>query len=102
MIACSASIMVAILLNKIFAHHPLLKDAQLLATFRFGVIRRALIGHLWSRLHDRLAAAEVYVLGATFILSTMGLFVFVFARVIGPIRGNMPLFSCMFGSPFFF
>jgi hypothetical protein len=102
MIVCSASIMVAVLINKIVAHYPLLEYAQLLATYRFGIIRRALIGQLWSLLHDRVAAAHVYVLGAIFILITIGLFVFVFARVFGPIRDNMPLFACMFGSPFFF
>jgi hypothetical protein len=102
MIVCSASIMVAILINKIVAHYPLLEYAQLLATYRFGIIRRALIGQLWSLLHDRVAAADVYILGANFILITMGLFFFVFVRVVGPMRDNMPLFACMFGSPFFF
>src|SRR5262245_44639837 len=95
MIACNVVIMVAVLIYKIFKHDPQLEYAQLLATYQFGVIRRALIGQVWSLFRDQVPATDVFVLGLALILITIAVFVFVFASIFGFSRKNLPLFVYM-------
>lgn len=102
MLVCDVLIVLGVFIYKISSHYPQLQYAQLLATYQFGIVRRALIGQLWSLFHSHVAAADVFLLGAIIILVTFAVFIFVFASIFRFCHETMPLFAYLVGSPFFF
>src|SRR5262245_13361997 len=102
MLACNVVIVVAVLIYKICKHDPQLEYARLLATYQFGVIRRAVVGQARSRFRALVPATDVLVLGLSLILITIAVFVFASTSIFGFSREKLPLFSYMAGSPFLF
>jgi len=102
MIACDVAIGIGVLVDKVVKHYPTYEYAQLLATYRFGIIRRALVGQIWALVHEQVAAGDVYLLGAAVILVTIVMFLFVFGSIFRFSADSMPLLALTFGSPFWF
>jgi hypothetical protein len=88
------------LVIKVKQHYPDLEYAQLLATYHFGLMRRALIGQLWAIFRPQVAASEVYVLGISVLLVTIVAFVLVFRSIFRFSHDTLPLFALTAGSPF--
>jgi hypothetical protein len=102
MLAVDAAIFLLVFLYELFVHVPLLEYSQLLATYHFGFIRRALVGTIVSWFTDVVPIYYVYTIGITAWLVTLVLFVAAFRKVFGLTRKNFPLFVFLLGSPFFF
>lgn len=101
MLACDLVIVVGVLISKL-NQYPGIEYDHLLVTYRFGFIKRALIGELLSYVLPKVSIAHVYVLGIAVWLATLAAFVSLFKRCFGLRRETLPLFAFMVGSPFFF
>lgn len=89
----------------VFVHKILLQPyvpyIHLLVDYRFGFIKRALIGAIVSLFAAKVPVWLVYVLGGGIWLVTLALFVQLFRRTFGFAEKTLPLFVFMAGSPFF-
>ena len=76
--------------------------SYLLATYEFGLIRRAFIGSILALFESKVRSYEVYVIGGAAWGLAIVLYVILFRRTFGFQRDRLPLFVMTFGSPFFF
>jgi hypothetical protein len=102
MIACDVVIAIVVFIVKIAQHDFSFGYATLLVTYRFGVVRRGLVGQLLALVHEHLAVTAVHVLGMALILIAIAVFVLVFRSIFGFSKESLPLFALTFGSPFWF
>lgn len=101
MIAVNLLVMGALFIYKVLDSYPGDQYTQLLATYHFGFIKRALIGTIVSVGFPILPSWSPYLVGGMIWLVTAGLFVTMFKRTVGFANENLPLFIFTFGSPFF-
>jgi hypothetical protein len=104
MIAVDILIGIATLIVKIEQHQPNLQYAQLLATYQFGIMRRALVGEIWALLTGGgpVPVHDVFVLGGSVIAITIVLFILAFRSIFRFSEDSLPVFVYTFGSPFWF
>jgi len=102
MLACSAAIVVGLLLVKIFASFPRIQYLHLLVNYDFGVIRRALVGAIVSGFRPKVGLLDVYIVGLSSWLSTLIAYLYVFRRTFGFSERTLPFLAIILGSPFFF
>src|SRR5436853_4435662 len=60
MLACSAAIVIGLLIVKIVASFPGIQYVHLLVNYDFGVIKRALIGAMVSLFRPRVGLVDIY------------------------------------------
>ena len=102
MLACSAAIVVALLIFKIVGSFPKIQYLHLLVTYDFGVIKRALVGELVSLFRPKVGLLDVYLLGLATWLATLVAYLLVFRKTFGFSERTLPLLAIILGSPFFF
>src|SRR5215470_11723410 len=102
MLACSAAIVVGLLLVKIFTSFPRIQYVHLLVNYDFGVIKRALIGAVVGLVRPRVGLLDVYVVGIAAWLAALVTYLAVFRRTFGFSERTFPLFAIILSSPFFF
>jgi hypothetical protein len=102
MLALDAGIAIGGLLFTLFLDSPRYDQyMQLLVTYHFGFIRRALIGEIISWFTDVVPLWYVYAIAIAAWIVTLILFVATFAKIFGFSQKNFPLFVFLAGSPFF-
>ncbi|MDE2376521.1 hypothetical protein [Bradyrhizobium sp.] len=101
MLAVNAVVVAGVFIHKIFLQ-PYVPYIHLLVNYQFGFIKRALIGALVGLFTAKVPVWLVFALGGAVWLLTLGLFVELFRRTFGFADRNMPLFTFIAGSPFFF
>jgi hypothetical protein len=101
MLAVNAAVALAGVIYKI-SLPPYTAYVHLLVDYRFGFIKRALIGSAVSLFATKVPVWAAFALGGAVLLLTFGLFLLLFRRTFGPIERNLPLFVFLAGSPFFF
>src|SRR5262249_44345538 len=103
MLALDCVIAPAALLHTVFLDSPRYPGyMHLLVTYRFGFVRRALVGTVLSWFTDAIPFWYVYAVAIAAWIVTLVLFVAVFRKVFGFRPENFPLFVFVVGSPFFF
>jgi hypothetical protein len=102
MLACSAVIVLGLLLIKIFASFPGLQYMHLLVNYDFGVIKRALVGAIVSVFRPKVGLIDVYAVGLTTWFATLIAYLYVFRRTFGFSERTLPLLAIILCSPFFF
>src|ERR1700761_6864794 len=100
LLAINAAVMVGVFIHKILLP-PYVPYIHLLVDYRFGFIKRALIGAIVSLFAAKVPVWLVYALGGGIWLVTLALFVQLFRKTFGFEQKNLPLFVFMAGSPFF-
>lgn len=73
-----------------------------LVDYRFGLIRRALVGAIAGLFFPRVPILAVFVFGIIAVLLAVLLYLILFRKDFGFRRETMPLFAMVVGSPFFF
>jgi hypothetical protein len=102
MLACSAVIVVGLLISKILASFPGIQYVHLLVNYDFGVIKRALMGAIVSLFRPRVGLVDVYVVGLAAWLAALVVYLAVFRRTFGFSERTLPLLAIILSSPFFF
>src|SRR5579864_8032576 len=102
MLAIDIAIMPGLFFYKLFFHDPQIGYIHLLATYRFGFAKRALVGTIVSWFADRVALWYVYAIGIVAWAVTLTLFIATFRKIYGLTEKNLALFVFVIGSPFFF
>jgi hypothetical protein len=102
MLACSAVIVVGLLMVKILASFPGIQYVHLLVNYDFGVIKRALIGAMVSLVRPRVGLVDVYVVGLAAWLAALVAYLAVFRRTFGFSERTFPLLAIVLSSPCFF
>jgi len=103
MLAIDFIIAICGILYTIFVDSPRLASyMQLLVTYHFGFIRRALVGTIVSGFTDVVPFWYLHAITVAAWVATLILFVAVFRKVFGFNERNFSLFVFVFGSPFFF
>src|SRR5215510_5744330 len=102
MLACSAAIVIGLLLVKIFASFPRIQYVHLLVNYDFGLIKRALVGAIVSLFRPRVGVVDVYVIGLAIWLAALAAYLAVFRRTFGFSERTFPLLAMILSSPFFF
>jgi hypothetical protein len=102
MLALDACICGYILLDAIIRRYPGIEYDYLLVTYRFGLIKRALIGELLSHVLDKVPLSAVYVIGGGVWLVALAAFLLLVRRCFGLRRETLPLLAFTAGSPFLF
>src|SRR6201996_2410258 len=100
LLAINAAVMVGVFIHKILLP-PYVPYIHLLVDYRFGFIKRALIGAIVSLFVAKVPVWLVFAIAGTVWLVTLALFVQLFRRTFGFTDRNLPLFVFMAGSPFF-
>jgi hypothetical protein len=101
MLVVNVAVVIGALLHKI-ALPPYVPYIHLLVDYRFGFIKRALIGAVVALFTAKVPVWLVFALAGVTWLITLGLFVQLFRRTFGFGRKHLPLFVLIAGSPFFF
>jgi hypothetical protein len=103
MLAVNAVIPVCGILFTVFVDTPRLPSyMQLLVSYHFGFVRRALVGAIISDFVDVVPFWYLHVITVGAWAVALVLFVAVFRKIFGFTEKNLPLFVFVFGSPFFF
>jgi hypothetical protein len=102
MLACSAVIVVGLLINKIVASFPGIQYTHLLVNYDFGLIKRALVGAIVSLFRPRVGLVDVYVVGLTVWLAALIAYLAVFRKTFGFSERTFPLLAIILSSPVFF
>jgi len=102
MLACSAAIVIGLLVIKVLASFPRIQYVHLLVNYDFGVIKRALIGAIVSVFRPKVGLVDVYVLGVATWLAALVAYLAVFRRTFGFSERTLPLLAIILSSPFFF
>jgi hypothetical protein len=102
MLACSAVIVIGLLVIKITTSFPGIQYVHLLVNYDFGVIKRALIGAIVSLFRPRVGLVDVYVVGLTTWVATLVAYLAVFRKTFGFSERTFPLLVIILSSPFFF
>jgi hypothetical protein len=102
MLACSAAIVIGLLIVKIVASFPGIPYVHLLVNYDFGVIKRALVGAIVSLFRPRVGLVDVFVIGLTAWLATLIAYLAVFRRTFGISERTLPLLAIILSSPVFF
>jgi len=102
MLACSAAIVIGLLLVKIFASFPRIQYVHLLVNYDFGLIKRGLVGAIVSLFRPRVGLLDVYVIGLAAWLATLATYLVVFRRTFGFSERTLPLLALILSSPCFF
>jgi hypothetical protein len=100
LLAINVAAVVGVFIHKILLP-PFVPYIHLLIDYRFGFIKRALIGAIVSLFAAKVPVWLVFALGGAIWLVTLVLFVELFRRTFGFERATLPLFVFMAGSPFF-
>lgn len=102
MLAIDVVIPIGGILFTILADTPRLPSyMQLLVSYHFGFIRRALVGALIAPFVDIVPFWYLHVITVAAWFIALILFVAVFRKIFGFTEKNFPLFVFVFGSPFF-
>ncbi len=102
MLAIDFIIAICGILYTIFVDSPRLASyMQLLVTYHFGFIRRALVGTIVSGFTDVVPFWYLHAIAVAAWIATLILFIAVFRKIFGFNRKNFALFVFVFGSPFF-
>jgi hypothetical protein len=102
MLACSAAIVVGLLIIKITTSFPRIQYVHLLVNYDFGLIKRALVGAVVSLFRPRVGLVDVYVIGLTAWLAALIAYLAVFRRTFGFSERTFPLLAIILSSPVFF
>jgi hypothetical protein len=102
MLACSAAIVVGLLINKMLTSFPGIQYTHLLVNYDFGLIKRALIGAIVSLFRPRVGLVDVYVVGLTVWLAALIAYLAVFRKTFGFSERTFPLLAIILSSPVFF
>jgi hypothetical protein len=102
MLACSAAIVIGLLISKIVGSFPRLQYVHLLVNYDFGLIKRALVGAIVSLFRPRVGLVDVYVLGLATWLAALVAYLAVFRKTFGISERTFPLLAIILSSPFFF
>jgi hypothetical protein len=102
MLACSAAIVIGLLIVKLVASFPGIQYVHLLVNYDFGVIKRALVGAIVSLFRPRVGLVDVYVVGLTAWLGALIAYLAVFRRTFGFSERTFPLLAIILSSPVFF
>jgi hypothetical protein len=102
MLACSAVIVVGLLLSKILTSFPGIPYVHLLVNYEFGVIKRALVGAMVSVFRPRVGLVDVYVVALTIWVVTLVAYLAVFRKTFGFSDRTFPLLAIILSSPCFF
>jgi hypothetical protein len=102
MLACSAVIVIALLIIKITTSIPRIQYVHLLVNYDFGLIKRALVGAIVSLFRPRVGLVDVYVIGLTAWLAALIAYLAVFRKTFGFSERTFPLLAIILSSPFFF
>jgi hypothetical protein len=102
MLACSAVIVIGLLINKIVASFPGIQYTHLLVNYDFGLIKRALVGAIVSLFRPRVGLVDVYVVGLTVWLAALMAYLAVFRKTFGFSERTFPLLAIILSSPVFF
>jgi hypothetical protein len=102
MLACSAAIVIGLLLHKILAAFPGIQYVHLLVNYDFGMIKRALVGAIVGLVRPRVGLLDVYVVGLAAWLATLATYLVVFRRTFGFSERTFPLLAIILSSPCFF
>lgn len=100
LLAINVAVVIGVFIHKILLP-PYVPYIHLLVDYRFGFIKRALIGAIVSLFAAKVPVWLVFALGGAIWLVTLVLFVELFRRTFGFGRATLPLFVFMAGSPFF-
>lgn len=100
LLAINAAVIAGVSIHKILLP-PYVPYIHLLVDYRFGFIKRALIGAIVALFVAKVPVWLVFALGGALWLVTAGLFVWLFRRTFGFENRTLPLFVLMAGSPFF-
>lgn len=100
LVAINAAVIAGVFIHKILLP-PYVPYIHLLVDYRFGFIKRALIGAIVSLFVAKVPVWLVFAIAGTVWLVTLALFVQLFRRTFGFTDRNLPLFVFMAGSPFF-
>ena len=100
LLAINVAVVVGVFIHKILLP-PYVPYIHLLIDYRFGFIKRALIGAIVSLFAAKVPVWLVFALGGAIWLVALVLFVELFRRTFGFERATLPLFVFMAGSPFF-
>jgi hypothetical protein len=100
MLAVNAAVVVGVFIHKILLL-PYVPYIHLLVDYRFGFIKRALIGAIVGLFTAKVPVWLVFALGGAVWLLTLALFVQLFRKAFG-FEKNLPLLNFIAGSPFFF
>ncbi|QPF88418.1 hypothetical protein IC762_34955 [Bradyrhizobium genosp. L] len=100
LLAINAAVIVGVFIHKILLP-PYVPYIHLLVDYRFGFIKRALIGAIVSLFVAKVPVWLVFAIGGAAWLVTLALFVWLFRKTFGFQDRNLPLFVFMAGSPFF-
>jgi hypothetical protein len=102
MVAISATICIGLLVYKSRDPNPIYQYLRLLASYEFGLIKRALIGELFTLSGATLAPFHAFWLGVASWVTALTLFLVAFRRIFGLSHETLLLFVFMACSPFFF
>jgi hypothetical protein len=102
MLACSAVIVIGLLINKIVASFPGIQYTHLLVNYDFGLIKRALVGAIVSLFRPRVGLVDVYVVGLTAWVAALMAYLAVFRKTFGFSDRTFPLLAIILSSPVFF
>jgi hypothetical protein len=102
MLACSAVIVIGLLINKIVTSFPGIQYTHLLVNYDFGLIKRALVGAIVSLVRPRVGLVDVYVVGLTTWLAALIAYLAVFRKTFGFSERTFPLLAIILSSPVFF
>jgi hypothetical protein len=102
MLACSAVIVIGLLINKIVTSFPGIQYTHLLVNYDFGLIKRALVGAIVSLFRPRVGLVDVYVVGLTAWLAALIAYLAVFRKTFGFSERTFPLLAIILSSPVFF
>ena len=102
MLACSAAIVIGLLIVKLVASFPGIQYVHLLVNYDFGMIKRALVGAIVSLFRPRVGLVDVYVVGLTAWLGALIAYLAVFRRTFGFSERTFPLLAIILSSPVFF
>ncbi|MGC1554829.1 MAG: hypothetical protein WA806_18850 [Bradyrhizobium sp.] len=100
MVAVNIAMIGAVFIHKITLP-PYVPYIHLLVDYRFGFVKRALIGAIVSLFTQKVPVWLVFAFGGAVWLVTALLFVKLFRRTFGFDDAHMPLFVFTAGSPFF-
>jgi hypothetical protein len=100
LVAINAAVVIGVFIHKILLP-PYVPYIHLLVDYRFGFVKRALIGATIALFTAKVPVWLVFALGGALWLVTLGLFVRLFSKTFGFEQKNLPLFVFMAGSPFF-
>jgi len=101
MLAVNVAVSIGVFWHKILLP-PFVPYIHLLVDYRFGFIKRALIGAIVSLFTAKVPVWLVFALAGAVWLITLGLFFRLFQQTFGFDEKNLTLFLFMAASPFFF